>query len=110
MFCLLFSLNNSCMHNIINVWGYTEILHNLCFLSAVFWLVKHFVFHLTVTCMCLTWPSFNFFHCDFEGDEERGRQKLKPNILSLSFDIFNPDFLFIQIYYYLLISLAVKYS
>ena len=60
--------------------------------------------------MGLTWPSFNFFHCDFEGDEERGRQKLKPNILSLSFDIFNPDFLFIQIYYYLLISLAVKYS
>ena len=36
LFCLLFSLNKSCMHNIINVWGYTEILHNLRFVSAVF--------------------------------------------------------------------------
>ena len=42
LFCLLFSLNNSCMHNIINVWGYTEILHNLCFVSAVFCRMKHF--------------------------------------------------------------------
>ena len=67
MFCLLFSLNNSCMHNTINVWGYTEILHNLYFDSAVFCLVKHFFFNLIVTCMGLTWPSFNFSHCDFEG-------------------------------------------
>ena len=54
MFCLLFSLNNSCMHNTINVWGYTEILHNLCFVSAVFCLEKHFFFNLIVTCMGLT--------------------------------------------------------
>ena len=49
------------MHNIINVWGYTEILHNLRFVSAVFCQVKH-SFHLIVTFMGLTWPS-----CDFEG-------------------------------------------
>ena len=55
-----------CMHNIINVWGCTEILHNLRFVPAVFCLVKHF-FHLIVTCMGLTYSSFKFFHCDFEG-------------------------------------------
>ena len=30
------------MHDIIDVWGYTEILYNLRFVSAVFCLVKHF--------------------------------------------------------------------
>ena len=47
------------MLNIINVCGYTEILHNLRFVSAVFCQVKH-SFHLIVTFMGLTWPSFNF--------------------------------------------------
>ena len=55
------------MHNIIDVWGYTEILHNLHFVSAVFLSSETFFFHLIVTCMGLTWPSFNFCHCDFEG-------------------------------------------
>ena len=44
LFCLLFSLNKSCMHNIINVWGYTEILHNLRFVSAVFLSSETFFF------------------------------------------------------------------
>ena len=65
LLCLLFSLNKSCMHNIINVWGYTEILHNLRSVSAVFCLVKHF-FSFDRN-MGLNWPSFNFFHYVFEG-------------------------------------------
>ena len=56
-----------------------------------------------------------------KGDEEREMQmskqnlKLKPNIVSLSFDIFNHliysvfSVTIMIIYYYLLISLAVKY-
>ena len=42
-------------------------LKSVCFVSAVFCLVKHFFSHLILTCTGLTWPSFNFFHCDFEG-------------------------------------------
>ena len=84
------------MHNIINVWGYTEMVNNLCFVSAVFCLVKH------------AWAQpgllLIFSTVILKGDEERERQmskqnqKLKPNIVSLSFDIFNPDFSFIQFF------------
>ena len=60
------------MHNVINIWGYTEILHNLGFLWTSFLFSETFFFHVIVICMGLTWPSFNFFHrdfihCDFEG-------------------------------------------
>ena len=65
------------MHSIINVWGYTEILHNLRFVSAVFCQVKH-SFHLIVTFMGLTWP-FNFSTVILKGDEERERQMSKQN-------------------------------
>ena len=45
LFCLLFSLNKSCMHNIIDVWGSdTEVLHNLRFVSAVFLSSETFFF------------------------------------------------------------------
>ena len=57
LFCLLFSLNKSCMHNIINVWSYTEILHNLRFVSAVFCQVKH-SFYLIVN---IHGPNLAFF-------------------------------------------------
>ena len=57
---LLFSLNNSCMYNIINVWGYTEIVHNLCFVSAAFCLVKHF-FSFDRNMHGLNLAFFNFF-------------------------------------------------
>ena len=65
------------MHNIIDVWGYTEILHNLHFVSAVFCLVKHF-FSFDRN-MGLTWPSFNFSAVFLRGDEERERQMSKQN-------------------------------
>ena len=57
----LASFNNSCMQNIINLWDYTEVLHNLCFVSTSFLFSETFFFRLIVICMGLTWPSFNVF-------------------------------------------------
>ena len=42
------------MHNVINVWGYTEILHNLRFVSAVFSSETFFSFDRNMH--GLTWP------------------------------------------------------
>ena len=54
-------------------------LKSVCFVSAVFCLVKHFFSHLILTCMGLTWPSFNFSTVILKGDEERERQMSNQN-------------------------------
>ena len=62
------------MHNIIIVWGYSEILHNLCFFSTSFFLVKQFFFSFernmhgpNLVLFYFIFFHFDFIHCDFEG-------------------------------------------
>ena len=56
----LASFNNSCMQNIINLWDYTEVLHNLCFVSTSFLFSETFFFSFDCN---MHGPNLAFFQC-----------------------------------------------